>query len=221
VRGRLGGRYDGRVRCQRSSDTTGSRITPSHRSVTGGGNSSSTAATAAAIRSNSSSSSASLAGITLIDDMVFPVKIAQCSPGHEPLVVFVSEGRYVAKECVACKDRTFNFDGVACRTCPLGGECLGGDRLEARSGWWRSSNTSTVLFACPFAAACMAGNTTAAAACALGYHGPVCGGEFAFTLAATLQRMVVCLSLSPLISFQEKSQKWGFCVNFFLSYMIY
>jgi hypothetical protein len=79
------------------------------------------------------------------------------------------------------EDRTFNFDGIACKTCPLGGECLGGDRLESRAGWWRSAGGSEVLFACPFAAACTAGNATNEAACAAGYRGPVCGRDFSTT----------------------------------------
>ena len=106
----------------------------------------------------------------------FDATMATCPPGFEPLVSSVdASGAPVARECAACKYRTYNFDGVACKPCPQGGECPGGDRLDARSGWWRSTPAAEELFACPLRSSCLPGNRSAADACAPGYAGPVCG----------------------------------------------
>lgn len=106
----------------------------------------------------------------------FDATMATCPPGFEPLVSSLDvSGAPVARECATCKYRTYNFDGVACKSCPLGGECPGGDRLDARSGWWRSTPAAEELFACPLRSSCLPGNRSAADACAPGYAGPVCG----------------------------------------------
>ena len=108
--------------------------------------------------------------------MTFPVRIATCARGREPVVVGADglTGAPVAKDCVECKDRTFNFDGVACVACPPGGDCRGGDELLAKPGWWRSAEEAQRVFACPTKSACLPGNATGDAACAEGYEGPVC-----------------------------------------------
>ena len=106
----------------------------------------------------------------------FDATMATCPPGFEPLVSSLdASGAPVARECATCKYRTYNFDGVACKSCPLGGECPGGDRLDARAGWWRSTPAAEELFACPLRSSCLPGNRSAADACAPGYAGAVCG----------------------------------------------
>jgi len=103
-----------------------------------------------------------------------PVRISACFPGSEPLVTTYADGVDVARECTVCKDRTFNFDGIKCLTCPRGGNCRGGSSLDALPGWWRSSDTAEVLFSCPVTESCVAGNVTGKNACEVGYEGPVC-----------------------------------------------
>tara|TARA_B100000482_G_scaffold78601_1_gene55853 strand:- start:1741 stop:4887 length:3147 start_codon:yes stop_codon:yes gene_type:complete len=111
-----------------------------------------------------------------IGKLTFRLKVAHCRPGYEPIVSQKdAAGTSVARECSPCTDDTFNFDGVACTACPLGGKCDGGSSLDARAGWWRSGVFSKMLFACPMHSACMPGNKTASDACAEGYEGPVCG----------------------------------------------
>ena len=111
-----------------------------------------------------------------IGKLTFRLKVAHCRPGYEPIVSQKdAAGTSVARECSPCTDDTFNFDGVACTACPLGGKCDGGSSLDARAGWWRSGVFSEMLFACPMHSACMPGNKTASDACAEGYEGPVCG----------------------------------------------
>lgn len=170
VRGRLGGVYHSSIRCQRTGTATGGETTPSITAPT------MPSISSADFESNGTSSSSSASKMGTIQELVFPLKMAHCLPGNEPLVVSVDPlGAAVAKECSPCKDRSFNFDGVSCKPCPLGGECLGGDRLESRAGWWRSSDSAEIFFACSLAEACGSGNATADAACAPGYHGPTCG----------------------------------------------
>ena len=112
--------------------------------------------------------------LTDITPLSLPVRIGLCSPGSEPLFVQHADGVSVARECTVCKDRTFNFDGIACRACPEGGDCRGGTSLDALPGWWRSSDSAEVLFSCPIRESCVAGNVTGANACDEGYEGPVC-----------------------------------------------
>jgi len=102
------------------------------------------------------------------------IVIGTCLPGSEPLLVRHADGVNVARECTVCGDRTFNFDGLKCKTCPVGGDCRGGTSLDALPGWWRSSETSEILFSCPIRASCAAGNGTGIHACEEGYQGPVC-----------------------------------------------
>lgn len=112
--------------------------------------------------------------LTSISALDIPVKIGFCLAGSEPIVVTYADGVAVARECTVCKDRTFNFDGVKCQTCPMGGDCRGGASLESLPGWWRSSDSAEVLFSCPVRESCVAGNATGTRACEIGYEGPVC-----------------------------------------------
>ena len=88
--------------------------------------------------------------------------------------MFACTGAPVARSCAECEDRTYNFDGLTCRACPLGGDCRGGADLRSSPGWHRSSPDAEALFACPLRGACEPGNATGDAACAPGYAGPVC-----------------------------------------------
>jgi len=115
--------------------------------------------------------SANLGTIASLD---LAVRVGTCLPGSEPLVVRHADGVDVARECTVCKDRTFNFDGIKCKTCPNGGDCRGGTSLDALPGWWRSSETAELLFSCPIRESCAAGNATGTHACEEGYEGPVC-----------------------------------------------
>ena len=111
-----------------------------------------------------------------IGKLSFRLKVEHCRPGHEPIISRIDgAGSPVARECLLCTDNTFNFDGVACKSCPLGGKCDGGSSLDAQAGWWRSGYFSEMLFACPMRGACLPGNKTNSDACAQGYEGPACG----------------------------------------------
>ena len=114
--------------------------------------------------------------VSAIAPVTFSVRIATCARGREPVVLGADgeTGAPVAKDCVECKDRTFNFDGAACVACPPGGDCRGGDELLAKPGWWRSAADARDVFACPAENACLPGAETGDAACADGYEGPVC-----------------------------------------------
>ena len=159
-RGRLGSTYEARIACaDRAPASSAASDVVSQN-----------AARNAARNASDAEDVAAIAPVT------FPVRIATCARGREPVVVGADSltGAPVAKDCVECKDRTFNFDGVACVACPPGGDCRGGDELLAKPGWWRSAEEAQRVFACPTKSACLPGNATGDAACAEGYEGPVC-----------------------------------------------
>jgi hypothetical protein len=105
----------------------------------------------------------------------FQLTFRTCFPGHEPVFTSLdASGARVARSCVECEGRSYNFDGLACRPCPLGGDCRGGDDLRALSGWHRATPDAEALFACPLRGACEPGSATGDAACAPKYVGPVC-----------------------------------------------
>ena len=114
------------------------------------------------------------ANLGTIAPLDLTVRVGMCRPGSEPLVVRHADGVDVARECTVCKDRTFNFDGIECKSCPDGGDCRGGTSLDSLPGWWRSSEKSELLFSCPVRESCAAGNATGTSACEEGYEGPVC-----------------------------------------------
>jgi hypothetical protein len=154
-RGRLGSTYAARIACDAvAAGTDSTDSTASSPAAT---------ATPAALAMS-------------VAPMTFSLSIAKCTRGHEPVVSAndAITNEPIAKNCVACKDRSFNFDGMQCVACPPGGNCRGGDQLQSREGWWRSSPEAEILFACPSKEACVAGTNAGDGACALGYAGPVC-----------------------------------------------
>jgi hypothetical protein len=156
-RGRLGSTYEARIACA-SND---SRDSASSEDV---------------VEDVETPETAETATESAIAPVTFSVRISLCARGREPVVLGADgvTGAPIAKDCVECKDRTFNFDGVACVACPLGGDCRGGDELLSKPGWWRSAEEARNVFACPVKNACLPGSATGDAACAEGYEGPVC-----------------------------------------------
>ena len=108
------------------------------------------------------------AAATALRPVGFNITVAPCAAGTQ----VSSDGR----SCDACKaNAEFNLQaGGTCRPCPLGGACPTPTVLQALPDWWRSTNTSTVLFNCPLAGACLPGQPAGDAACLPGYGGPVC-----------------------------------------------
>ena len=104
----------------------------------------------------------------LLPPLGFNITVAPCAAGTQ----VSSDGR----ACDACKaNAEFNMQaGGTCKPCPLGGSCPSPTVLQALPDWWRSTNTSDVLFNCPLAGACLAGQPAGQQACLPGYTGPVC-----------------------------------------------
>ncbi|KAK9840843.1 hypothetical protein WJX81_008508 [Elliptochloris bilobata] len=109
-----------------------------------------------------------------IAPLSFPLRIELCPEGTQqkgPL-------------CAPCDQNTFNFDGIKCQSCPTGASCPGGTfgmqtPLLSLQNYWRSSNTSSSLYHCPFLNAChgyptYSGVDAGDAACKMGYYGPLC-----------------------------------------------
>ena len=96
------------------------------------------------------------------------LSLALCPPGTEAASTLLS--------CTPCTATQFNLEsGGMCLPCPVGALCPAPqDSLWAEQDYWRSENSSLILFACPFKGACDPGPATGDTACAAGYGGPVC-----------------------------------------------
>ena len=103
-----------------------------------------------------------------ITTLSFTITVAPCAPGTQ----VSANGR----TCDSCKANTeFNLQaGGTCRPCPLGASCPSPNVLSALPDWWRSTNSSVVLFNCPLAGACLPGTQVGIQACLTGYAGPAC-----------------------------------------------
>jgi hypothetical protein len=71
----------------------------------------------------------------------------------------------------------------SCKPCPENGLCLGGDKISPLKGFWRASNLSTLILACPVMEACLGtsldiNNSTSASLvsgeCLAGQQGALC-----------------------------------------------
>ena len=89
----------------------------------------------------------------------------------------ISGEQITNSECIICKEGTFLLKPeLSCLPCPTGGICPGGTMLVPKPGYWRSSNASEIVYACPLAGACL-GNSTATdgiGQCSEGYEGVMC-----------------------------------------------
>ncbi len=168
-RGRLGSEHDVTVACERAAGDGDDGTTAAASSSSGA------ESAGAALPSSMDAAVAAPLAAASVAASVFRARFLACSPGHEPVFASLdASGAPVARSCAECEDRTYNFDGLACRSCPLGGDCRGGADLRSSPGWHRSSPDAEALFACPLRGACEPGNATGDAACAPGYAGPVC-----------------------------------------------
>lgn len=75
--------------------------------------------------------------------------------------------------CQICAIGTFSFNtsDTVCKSCPKGLTCYGGANTTVEKDYWRVSNTSERLLACPVRDICVGGNT---ADCASGHEGRLC-----------------------------------------------
>ena len=93
------------------------------------------------------------------------------------LYVFMRECRLgesrTEDECVPCETGKYWVGPKQpCGDCPSEAECLGGDRVYPKPGYWRFSKSSTVFWKCPNPDSCIGESTTGN--CAKGYEGNMC-----------------------------------------------
>lgn len=99
----------------------------------------------------------------------FEVEMSDCPKGFTPAES--GEGDV----CVVCQYGSYNLDGKSCESCPRGATCPGGDSVQSKPNWWRSSNTSFQFYQCKYPDVCNGGPEAGDSACANGHTGPLCG----------------------------------------------
>jgi hypothetical protein len=68
-----------------------------------------------------------------------PAARSSCEPGYE----------LRQNTCLWCEIGTYNIDGVsACKQCPFGAVCAGGNVVLAQQGFWRAPDSPTAFFLC-------------------------------------------------------------------------
>jgi hypothetical protein len=82
-------------------------------------------------------------------------------------------------ECLECPEGSYSLkfvSGKGCKKCPLeeAVSCRG-NVISLKSGYWRISNATDEIFACPLGpVSCLGGSQTNTESCGVGYSGPLC-----------------------------------------------
>eukprot|EP01033_Poteriospumella_lacustris_P005490 gene5490-3912_t len=99
------------------------------------------------------------------------VPLRLCEPGEITLPVAGSSFAV----CEPCTAGTYSFSpsDAACTPCPQHATCPGGALVDVAAGYWRTSDVSAQILACPVPQACR-GGVNASTQCATGQEGPYC-----------------------------------------------
>eukprot|EP00752_Nemacystus_decipiens_P003792 g3489.t2 len=100
--------------------------------------------------------------------------VSTCDPGSELEVSL--DGTSLEISCNPCLENFFKADESPdpCTACPDGLVSeVGATACTLEPGFWRTSDTSDVVYECPNADACI-GGATVATACSDGFKGPLC-----------------------------------------------
>jgi predicted outer membrane repeat protein len=92
---------------------------------------------------------------------------------------------YNGYSCQLCETGTYSLLSYSsldemsqievCQRCPSEADTCYGSTMDLKSGFWRLSESSDVIFACPTGTAgCQGGNESGNGLCHEGYHGPLC-----------------------------------------------
>jgi hypothetical protein len=113
-----------------------------------------------------------LVKVGLIDSYIavpFEIHVRECIIGES----------LIGKDCIVCAPGSYNLSpGKACEDCPTGAVCYGNYTMVPEKGYWRSSNTTNVFFACPYSEACIGGKDpySPTGLCKPGYKSNKCNG---------------------------------------------
>ncbi|CDW82482.1 UNKNOWN [Stylonychia lemnae] len=105
-----------------------------------------------------------------INEVILELDFQSCSEGQVEVNLI----------CYPCAAGTYNFfkDQQQCNDCLPHADCLGGNKLFVRNGFWRSSNISTEIHQCLNTNACIGGlmlnDSEANPLCQQGYGGNLC-----------------------------------------------
>ena len=105
-------------------------------------------------------------GTEYLDTGYIQVEFRNCERGEQ----------IQATACVDCIYGKYTLKAsYNCLNCPTGGTCTGGDTIIVKNGYWRSSLSSDVIYACDIFDACLGGNKTdELGSCNTGYSGVLC-----------------------------------------------
>jgi hypothetical protein len=125
-------------------------------------------------------------------------RLVECPPGY---VISRDEKFPDQDRCILCAAGTYSLiaavsTAVACRPCPVGGDCIGGDVVLAKEGFWRrdidleEKLPAAQIYKCPIGSLCtlnfssgpfltvpwlLTGNCLGQNECSNNGTGPVCG----------------------------------------------
>jgi hypothetical protein len=116
--------------------------------------------------------SCSIGSITMPGPPPTQVHIQGCGSGSHPVGVY----------CSACESNTYSYggDNATCQRCPDNGALCTDGNVRLLPNFYRSGNrgerieSSTRLYPCLNAEACVVNSSTQEYSCAVGYAGPVC-----------------------------------------------
>lgn len=145
---------------------------------------------------------------------------AYCAPGYEMGLnaswqstdVMLSEyisifyrtcnaGEYYADDiCIACDKGSYSLQSntdlsvTSCSPCPSNSKSCVGSSIEVDEGYWRISNLSSSLLACPYGSnSCAGGWSAGSASCKTGYEGALCAVcEDGYFYSTSIQKCTSC-----------------------------
>ncbi|KAL4493332.1 hypothetical protein ABPG73_007139, partial [Tetrahymena malaccensis] len=77
-------------------------------------------------------------------------------------------------QCSICQKDTYSFNFQPCQKCPVGGECIGGDKIYTQQGYWRKSEDSILIINCENQISNCVGGSYANYICQEGHIGALC-----------------------------------------------
>jgi len=111
---------------------------------------------------------ADASGYSSLENLNVGMQVRECLAGES----------LVGKECVRCDSGTYSLDpAISWAACPTGAQCLGGNLILPKAGYWRPSKYTDTIFECPNPAACIGQPhimPSLTGDCALGYRGNKC-----------------------------------------------
>ena len=119
-------------------------------------------------------------------------------------------------ECLICEKQSFSLGEAECQDCPEGANCLGGSQLETLPGYWRDSETSSMIEKCyQLEANCVGGLKWDNELCYKGHFGALCEECDVHNLKIQLRSIIILFKQIEGLVWKDKyGKETNFsCVN--------